>query len=340
MKQLFIISISLVTLLVSTVACSPNTVAPTTATAFKDTNYTVKIGFPTGVKDTVAPDGPDLWVLQKGILEEEFGKDGIKVEYIPFLGAAPAINEALAAGALDMTVIADIGALIGKVSGLETSLVAMGNPDGTPWWLFVSPSSPIKKVTDLKGKKVATVKATLPYFYLLKALEAAGMKESDIQFINMTIPDSEQALRAGQIDAAVSGDWMGVKLLNEGFRAIDSTVQTPVGRGTIVIIARNAFITAHPTFFPRFYKVRQQAVVWANANRDAAFDLLVKNTGGISRQLLEPLYSNPFNFDQSLSADVVSRIKQGETFLRDLGITRGPVDVDAWINQSVVYRKP
>ncbi|XUW99683.1 MAG: ABC transporter substrate-binding protein [Dehalogenimonas sp.] len=334
----FIILISLVTLLVSTVACTPETVAPTTAT--KDANYTVKIGFPAGAKNTIAPDGPDLWALQQGTFENEFGKDGIKVEYIPFLGAAPAINEALAAGALDLAVIADIGALIGKASGLETSLVAMGNPDGTPWWLFISASSPIKKVADLKGKKVATVKATLPYFYLLKALEAAGLKEADIQFINMTIPDSEQALRSGQIDAAVSGNWMGVKLLNEGFRAIDSTVQTPVGRGTMAIVARNGFIAAHPTFFPRFYQARQKAVDWANANRDAAFDLLVKNSGGIARQLLEPLYSNPFTFNQSLSSDVLSRVKEGERFLRDMGITRAPVNVDAWVNQSVAYRKP
>ncbi|KTB49302.1 ABC-type nitrate/sulfonate/bicarbonate transport system, periplasmic component [Dehalogenimonas alkenigignens] len=338
MKRFLIISLGLMALLVGTVACSTAAVTPTTGV--KDSNYTVKIGFPTGAKDTLAPDGPDLWALEKGFFGQEFRQDGISVEYIPFLGAAPAINEALAAGALDMAVIADIGALIGKASGLDTSLVSMGNPNGTSWWLLVSPSSNIKTVADLKGKKVATVKATAPYFYLLEALKAAGLKESDIQFINMTIPDSEQALKAGQIDAAVDGNWMGVKMLNDGFRSIDSTVQTPVGRGTTVIVARNAFISAHPSFFPRFYKVRQQAVDWANANRSAAFDLLVNNDGGIARQFLEPLYSTPFNFDQALSADVVLRIKEGESFLRDLGITRAPVNVDAWINQSVVYRKP
>ncbi|MBI4304170.1 MAG: aliphatic sulfonate ABC transporter substrate-binding protein [Chloroflexi bacterium] len=343
MKRLFFVLVIIMIILSTAVACGSPTQGgkPTPAPASKpDGNYTVKIGFPSSARDTRAPDGPDIWGLEKGFFEEEFKADGIKVEYIPFLGAAPAINEALAAGSLDMAYIADIGALIGKASGLKTSLVAMGNPNGASWWLVVSPSSSIQKVTDLKGKKVATIKATAPHFYLLKALERNGLKASDIELINMTLPDSEQALRAGQIDATVTGNWFGVKLLSQGIKAIDSTKETPIGRGTGVIVATDSFIADHPTFFPRYYKARQKASDWANADRDEAFAILVKNFGGVERGLLEPLYTKPFNYDQSLSADVLARIKEGERFLRELGLTRTAVDVDGWINQSVAYKKP
>lgn len=305
-----------------------------------DGNYTVRIGFPTLLKDSVAPDGPDIWGLENGFFEDEFKTDGITVEYRPFLGAAPAINEALAAGSLDIAYIADIGALIGKAAGLKTSLVATGNPEGASWQLLVSSSSALNKVADLKGKKVTTIKGTLPHFYLLEALKANGLQASDIDLINMTGPDSEQALRAGQIDATVSGSWKGQQLLQQGFRAIDSTKETPIGRGTVVIVASDSFIAAHPSFFPRFYKARQRATDWANANRDAAFDILVKANGGIERNLLEPLFTVPFKFDQSLSADILSRIKEGERFLRDLGLTRTPVDVDGWISTTAAYKRP
>lgn len=341
MKRLYLTFVVLLAILITSVACAPGTQGknePSPA-AKADGNYTVRIGFPSSARDTRAPDGPDIWGVDKGFFDEEFKADGIKVEYTAFLGAAPAINEALAAGSLDMAYIADIGALIGKASGLKTSLLAMGNPNGASWWLVVSPSSKIQKVAELKSKKVATVKATAPHFYLLKAMEANGLQASDVELLNMTIPDSEQALRAGQIDATVTGSWFGVKLLGQGIRSIDSTKETPIGRGTGVIVATDSFIAAHPSFFPRYFKARQRAADWANANRDAAFELLVKNYGGVERTLLEPLYTTPFEYDQSLSAEVLSRVKEGERFLRDLGLTRSAVDVDAWINRAAAYKK-
>jgi ABC-type nitrate/sulfonate/bicarbonate transport system substrate-binding protein len=161
-----------------------------------------------------------------------------------------------------------------------------------------------------------------------------------MELINMTGPDSEQALRSGQIDAIVSGGWKSQQLLKEGFRAIDSTKETPIGRGTMAIVATDSFIAAHPSFFPRFYAVRQQASDWANANRVSAIDLIAKSAGGIDRSLIEPLWPTPFNFDQSLTEDVLDRVKEGEKFLRDLGLTRNAVDVDGWINKTVVYQRP
>ena len=152
-------------------------------------------------------------------------------------------------------------------------------------------------------------------------------------------PDAEQALRTGQIDATVSGATTGARLLSQGFKAIDSTEQTPIGRGTMAIIASDAFIAAHPSFFPRFYKVRDRATEWANANRAKAIDILAKSAGGIDPKLVEPLYPPPFTFDQSLTPDVLSRVKEVEQFLRDLQITRNPVDADAWVNQAVSYKR-
>ena len=340
MKRLAIVSLSIMMASITLLAACGSAKGGTTTASKTDGNYTVRIGFPSAARDTRAPDGPDIWAVDQGLFEKEFSKDGIKVEYTPFLGAAPAINEALAAGSLDMSVVADIGALIGKASGIKTSLVGMGNPDGTSWWLLVSPTSKITKVADLKGKKIATVKATLPHFYLLQALNANGLQAADIELINMTGPDAEQALRAGQIDAAVSGGTTGARLLSQGFKAVDSTKETPIGRGTMVIIATDSFIAAHPSFFPRFFKMRQQATDWANANRDKAIDIIAKSAGGIDRSLVEPLYPAPFTFNQSLSASVLPRVKEVETFLRDLAITRAQVDVDDWINKTVAYKRP
>jgi ABC-type nitrate/sulfonate/bicarbonate transport system substrate-binding protein len=107
----------------------------------------------------------------------------------------------------------------------------------------------------------------------------------------------------------------------------------------MAIIASDAFIAAHPSFFPRFYRVRDRATEWANANRSAAIDILARSAGGIDAKLVEPLYPAPFGFDQTLTPDVLSRVKEVESFLRSLEITRNPVDVDAWMNRAAEYKR-
>ena len=51
--------------------------------------------------------GPQGYVNDRGLLEKEFAKDGIRIELSYFKGAGPAVNEALASG------LADFGAIQG-----------------------------------------------------------------------------------------------------------------------------------------------------------------------------------------------------------------------------------
>lgn len=85
--------------------------------------------------------------------------------------------------------------------------MAISNP-GWPAWVIVGGSSSVQRVVDLTGTKVATIKATFPHRYLLEALKANGLAPSDIELVNMTIPDSEQPAAAedppGPLDDAPS----------------------------------------------------------------------------------------------------------------------------------------
>ncbi|MGL4605632.1 MAG: nitrate ABC transporter substrate-binding protein, partial [Iodobacter sp.] len=56
----------------------------------------------------------------RGLLEEEFKKDGIKVEWNFFKGAGPAVNEAIANKLLDFAWQGDLPAIVGKSGGLKT----------------------------------------------------------------------------------------------------------------------------------------------------------------------------------------------------------------------------
>jgi sulfonate transport system substrate-binding protein len=76
-----------------------------------------------------------------------------------------------------------------------------------PEWtaIVIGKDSPLKSVGELRGKKIAATKGTDPYFFLLRALGDAGLKQADVEIVNLQHPDGRLALERGQVDA-----WAGL----------------------------------------------------------------------------------------------------------------------------------
>lgn len=66
--------------------------------------------------------------------------------------------------------------------------------------------SPIKSVADLKGKKVALNKGSNVHYLLVKALEKAGVKYSEIEPVFLAPADARAAFERGSVDAWVIWD--------------------------------------------------------------------------------------------------------------------------------------
>src|SRR6187551_1828263 len=79
----------------------------------------------------------------KGLLDEEFKADGIKVEWNFFRGAGPALNEALANGLVDFGWHGDLPSIIGKSSGLKNKLIIANGTRGS-LYIAVPSDSPAK----------------------------------------------------------------------------------------------------------------------------------------------------------------------------------------------------
>jgi sulfonate transport system substrate-binding protein len=88
----------------------------------------------------------------------------------------------------------------------------------------VPKDSPIKNVADLKGKKVALNKGSNVHYLLVKLLEKAGLKYSDIQPVYLPPADARAAFERGAVDAWVIWDpflaaaerQIGARLLADG----------------------------------------------------------------------------------------------------------------------------
>jgi NitT/TauT family transport system substrate-binding protein len=62
-------------------------------------------------------------------------------------------------------------------------------------------SAGIRRVEDLRGKKVAATINTSSQYFMREMLRTAGLRESDIRFVNLEGPDMPAAIKRGDVDA-------------------------------------------------------------------------------------------------------------------------------------------
>src|SRR5258707_13854679 len=157
-------------------------------------------GKPTEIRFDWATYNPVSMVLKdKGLLEKEFEKDGIGIRWVQSLGSNKAL-EFLNAGSIDFGSTAGSAALLAKINGNPIkSTYVYSRPEWTA--LVTRKDSPIAKVADLKGKRVAVTRGTDPHIFLVRALLDAGLSDKDIQPVLLQHPDGKVALIRGDVDA-------------------------------------------------------------------------------------------------------------------------------------------
>src|SRR3954447_10385397 len=114
-----------------------------------------------------------LVVKEKGWLEASLKDQGVTVNWVQSAGSNKA-NEALRSGAIDVGSTAGSAALLARANNSPIKTIDVYSQ---PEWsaLVAGKDSEIKSVQDLKGKSVAATKGTDPYFFLVQALEEAGL---------------------------------------------------------------------------------------------------------------------------------------------------------------------
>ncbi|HKX42128.1 MAG TPA: ABC transporter substrate-binding protein [Burkholderiaceae bacterium] len=191
------VAIATIALLTATLT---NALAQTTSASG---TTTIRIGVATGGVGAPPRTGSSTigLVNAQGLLEKEFEKDGLKVEWIFFKGAGPAVNEALVNHQLDFAWQGDLPSIVHRANGVKTRIiVASGVRNGL--YLGVPPDSAITKLEDLKGKRVAVFKGTNLHLAAVRALAAKGIKEGDLKLINLDTAGAQAALATKDIDAA------------------------------------------------------------------------------------------------------------------------------------------
>ena len=135
-------------------------------------------------------------------------------------------------------------------------------------------------IADLKGKKVAVNDGSVSEFYLNVLLGKAGLKESDLNTVNMTAADAGSAFVAKRVDAAVTWEpWLTKgKSTDFGHLLVDSS--TTPGLITDVLIVKTAWAKAHKKDVAAIVKSWDEAVAYYRAHPDESIAIMAKGVGG------------------------------------------------------------
>jgi len=199
---------------------------------------------------------------EKQLLEKDFSKDGISIVWVQTLGSNKAL-EFLNAGSIDLGSTAGAAALVGKINGNPIkSIYVYSRPEWTA--LVTRKDTPIAKIADLKGKRVAVTRGTDPHIFLVRALQSVGLTEKDIAPVLLQHPDGKTALIRGDVDAWAGLDPMMAQAeVEDGARLFYRNKDANTWG---ILNAREQFLKDHPDIVRRVLAVYEEARKYSLAN--------------------------------------------------------------------------
>jgi sulfonate transport system substrate-binding protein len=267
----------------------------------------------------------------KGLLEKEFAKDGIKIRWVQTLGSNKAL-EFLNAGSIDFGSSAGAAALVSKINGNPIkSIYVYSQPEWTA--LVTRKDTDIKKIEDLKGKRVAVTRGTDPHIFLVRALQSVGLTEKDITPVLLQHPDGKTALIRGDVDA-----WAGLDPMMAQAEVQDGARLFYRNKGANtwgILSTRIEFLKDHPDLVKRVLAVYEKARKYSIANYDEekkAFQAATKLSDEIADIQLKQRTDLNYN---KIGPEQRDSILQAGIALQKSGLIKADVDVKKVLDDLV-----
>jgi sulfonate transport system substrate-binding protein len=289
-------------------------------------------GKPSEIRIDWATYNPVSLVLkQQGLLEKEFEKDSIGVRWVQTLGSNKAL-EFLNAGAIDFGSTAGSAALLGRINGNPIkSIYVFSRPEWTA--LVTRKDSPINKIEDLKGKRVAVTRGTDPHIFLVRALLSVGLTEKDISEVLLQHPDGKTALIRGDVDAWAGLDpMMAQAQIEDGARLFYRNKDANTWG---ILNASEDFLKSYPDLTKRVLAVYEQARKYCLDHYDdekSVFMNVTKLPGEVVDIQLKERTELTFN---KIGPQQRDSILQAGLALQQAGVIQPSVDVKQTLNDLV-----
>ena len=267
----------------------------------------------------------NIVMKNQGLLEKEFAKEGIKINWIPIKAGLNQIR-GMAAGEIDLVAAMNTSTLLiaNSVGNRIVIVDGVAHPDDT-FAIMAKPE--VKNIVDLKGRQVVGPKGTVLHHLLSAALKSSGIEMKDVKWVSMNLPASLTTLLGGRADAALLAAGGILAAEKAGFHALvkaKGLIET-----NLVLAARADFAKEYPDVVRRVAKVNREALQWALTNKPQAIAL-----GAKELQLSEEDAAKLFewsHFYSDLTQKDIDALQNSQRFLLEQKMMNRSVDINTLI---------
>lgn len=212
---------------------------------------------------------------EKGI----YKKYGLTVNASEFSAGIETVN-AIELGSVDLGYVADFGG-INRIGNTEKNVDIrfLSRLDTNSENVFYVNPKKIKKLEDLKGKKIITQPGTSYDYWNAKTLEAAGLKGNDAEFVKVeSIPNSLPILKKGNADATWAAQATIPMLKEYGLKPLVTQKELNLDTDRFYVSSVN-YIKNNKDTLVKFFKATKEAYDYMRDNLDESADIVYEKTG-------------------------------------------------------------
>lgn len=263
----------------------------------------------------------------QGTLEKQLEPLGLTLDWKEFV-AGPQLMEALSVGEIDITYTGEPPPIFAQANGTPIVYLANERLGPAAVAVLVPKDSNAQSIADLKGKKIAMSKATNSQYLIIRALDAAGLKFTDITPVYLTPADGRIAFEGGNVDAwstwdpfqAAAEQALGAKTLLDGKGFLPNTGY---------YLSTQAYADANAEAIAIILEEVQKINDWAAANPRELAELLSPKYG-VSADVLEIVEKRREHGLQPINDTVIAEQQQmADIFLREKILPKSVVVKDA-----------
>ena len=220
----------------------------------------------------------DLLVLkEQDTLSKRLAQQGVALDWVEFQSGPPLL-EALNAGSVDFGATGDTPPIFAQAAGANLVYVGYVAVPGASNAVVVPKDSPIKQLTDLKGKKVAFTKGSSANNVIVQVLNHAGLSYSDITPVYLQPPDAAAAFQQGSIDAwSIWDPFYAIAVMKFGARVLTDGVG--IAPSNSFFLANKDYAAKAPQVLSVVVEELDHASQWEATHQDDQAVLFSKATG-------------------------------------------------------------
>lgn len=263
---------------------------------------------------------PTILEKDQGIFEKELG---VPVEYAELTSGADQ-TQALASG--DVQILYAVGAtsvILSAANGADIKVLNMYSRSPKAFCMYSKDES-LTTPESLKGKTIAGPTGTNLHELLVSYLAQADMALDDVNYVNMSIPDTKAGLDGGSVDVALLAGATAYNAEQQGYHLVAD------GEGLIsaliAVATTQKFYDEHPDVIKKLNAAQEEIASYMANNQEATMET-VAATLDLDVDAVKEMYGF-YDFSTEITDADKEGFQKTADFMYESGMIENELDVN------------